>query len=233
MSTRLRLAVTGAQRAIPGHGEEMPTAHTELTEKQGTHPLAADRRILAMMSNVTEEYFERLAAAVERARPSSAALVSVFRVPVADNGLYETTRLMRPTNVVAKSEDHIPLNIKPPPSTDTFDDDVMKAFGLALVRDAATDAVAGLSLPAHIWLPALNRSQDAEPLAGPTCASTMCVAYGAIANPDHHEKDVPNHKLYDETYALTANLSAAWTRFDQPLVPLTYASVLFSESARN
>ena len=109
----------------------------------------------------------------------------------------------------------------------------MKAFGLALVRDAATDAVAGLSLPAHIWLPALNRSQDAEPLAGPTCASTMCVAYGAIANPDHHEKDVPNHKLYDETYALTANLSAAWTRFDQPLVPLAYASVLFSESARN
>ena len=61
----------------------------------------------------------------------------------------------------------------------------------------------------------------------------MCVAYGAIANPDHHEKDVPNHKLYDETYALSANLSAAWTRFDQPLVPLAYASVLFSESARN
>jgi len=44
-------------RAIPGHGEEMPTAHTELTEKQGTHPLAADCRILAMMSNVTEKYF--------------------------------------------------------------------------------------------------------------------------------------------------------------------------------
>lgn len=55
------------------------------------------------------------------------------------------------------------------------------------------------------------------------------MAYGMVANPDHVEKNIPDHELFDLTYknAMKLNPYLNFTR------PLRWAGVLFSEAARN
>lgn len=219
------------------YGEPMPT---ELGAPicQGSNPCipcARDARVLELMSHVTEEYFARLSAAIAKARPSSAAIVSIFRVPAADNGagldggrgLYETSGLLLPDNTVAKTELAIPTHISPPSRADApeFEPTILKSFGYTVARDGADKPSFDAPSPGHIWIPGLDRPSDA------LCSSATMISYGAIANPDHKESDIPDDGLFASTYALAANLSAAWA--EQPsLRPVRYASVLFSESAR-
>jgi hypothetical protein len=111
----------------------------------------------------------------------------------------------------------------------------------------------GLSL--QVWIPAVHRPEVAA------CAAAAVVAHGGIANPDHAEDLLPDAHLFNQTcarrveparplvvlaprggadgrrfllrrYALARRLSAAWAA--RPgLRPVRWASVLFSESARN
>ena len=208
------------------HGEPMPTA---LVSDKGAQPVAVDRRVALLMTLVTEEFFSKLADAITAANPRAASLISIYRVPEIDDGggLYETTALLSPLGAVAKTEDHIAAQVRPPrPGDDPYEPDVLKSFGYSMARDAADKPSLAALSPAHLWLPALTDPARA------LCDAASVVAYGGIANPDHVERDIPDHGLFDSTYALGANLSRAWAARPS-LRPMAHASVLFSESARN
>lgn len=216
-------------------GEDMPV--DVYPKKNHKTPFARDPRVQILMSQVTEEYFRKLAAAIYAAAPDAVALISIYKVPEVDNGfdvpaygLYETTALVAQPNTAAKTEIEIAGRPSIHPGINQFDFDVRCAFGYSMARDAAQGAEAGASpRPAHMWIPFLTGKSPERAV----CASAALVAYGAIANPDHKEVEIPNATLFNSTYALSKALTEEIFADLPNLEPLQYAAVLFPERSRN
>lgn len=237
------------------HGDAMPEelAHPAC-EGQGPakicQPVAKDRRVLELMRIVTQEYFSSLTAAVTRAAgPGGRAvsLVSTFYVPIPDDGwagvwgggIFETTALLRSRGDTVAAKTELQKGSRHPggfdPAVmggDRMDELDLDSFGYVLMRDGATEAADGSMAPPHVWVPHLEgQARQGRPEIA-TCATAALVAHGCIANPDHAERSIPNATLFNATYELGAKLSAAWSEAPS-LRPVRWASVLFSESARN
>jgi hypothetical protein len=262
---------TCAQKFQARYGEPMPTEFEVLEVKKGTYlPVAKDARVLQLMSDVTQAYFDKLSVAISSAAETAkasggsgdaVALISIYRVPKADDGycfpprancttngggLYETTKLLHTEAAVAKTEMSLPiLHSQQVLGGDPFNEDIFMSFGYALARDAASGR------PPHIWIPRINTSTQA------LAASAALVTYGAIANPDHTEKRIPDYSLFNATYKLGAKVDAAFEYISggrngnggrrsggdsgdasgssgvSMVKPIRYAAVLFSEKARN
>jgi hypothetical protein len=228
------------------YGEEMPTElGADTCEGHGPsavcQPVATDRRVHDMMTKVTEEYFANLTSAVARAAASSSSprvvsLVSTFHVPSPFNGwspstplsgTFETTRLLASPTGTTADKMELDMGAKgelPEGAGDPLDKQSLDSFGYVYMRDASQQASDGSLAPPHVWIAKLKRP------AVSVCASAAVVAHGGIANPDHNERQLPDHTLFNETYTLAAKLSAAWS---PTLRPVRWASILFSESARN
>ena len=73
------------QRFREKYGEGMPNA-TIRTSTYGNLPVAVDRRIHELMSNVTEDYFHRLNEAIRSVNPDIISLTSVYQVPKISDG---------------------------------------------------------------------------------------------------------------------------------------------------
>lgn len=168
-----------------------------------------------------------------QATPAAAvALVGTHTTPAPDNGglVYETTALasLGPQDV-GKSEFATGTRTacKSPVlcyGEAVFARDVLAAFGWTAMRDAAQGR------PPHLWIPFLRTSRQAM------CTVFSTRSYGAIANPDHTEEQIPNHALFNQTYELSRKLDFlgdASTPLPADLGPLSYAAVVFSESSRD
>lgn len=235
------------RRFKAAYGDDMPT---ELIDQSGQvcegrglcQPVAKDKRVLDLMRKVTEEYFANLTAAVARAAGPSGrvvSLVSTFLAPTpidgwtasSGGGVFETTRLLdSPSDTIAAKTElrkgsRFSVSAQQVEG-DPFDELELDSFGYVLMRDGATRAADGSMAAPHIWIPGIKRSDVMA------CASAAVVAHGCVANPDHAESGLPNASLFNATYALAAKLSKAWASAPG-LRPAKYASVLFSESARN
>ena len=238
------------QRFLDTFGEPMPNATVDGADFNGL-PVAVDRRIHTLMSNVTVEYFRRLNAALRRVNPDIVSLTSVYQVPKINNGrvgispdsktnavaafrrvnygLYETTALIgrNSPNAVAKTEFTLPARmagLDPAVAANLPPHDILMTFGWSVSRDAA--AAAGAP---HVWNPFLNDSRRA------VCSAAALVAYGCVANLDHSERAIPNVRVFNETYhvfgrQLDEKVFARWPE----LVPVAgWAAILFSERSRN
>lgn len=95
------------------YGEEMPVEllPTTAVKAKAVLPVAKDARVQELMSEVTQQYFDKLSAAIDMVRPDSkggsVALISVYKVPRPDGGnvlhvgggLYETTQVVHPNRL--------------------------------------------------------------------------------------------------------------------------------------
>jgi len=247
------------------YGEDMPTEHAVTSAKGLSLPQSTSRQVLELMSDVTEQYFAELVAAISNATAGSGrvrlhrtastrstaaapagdgsvALLSTHLVPAPDAGgsLYETTTLLNNgPHATAKSEFGTgartqrcsPLGVapviacydRPGSGVDPFPEDVLAAFGWAMMRDGATGH------PAHIWIP-LSSQGGAGATAEQAVATVVATrAYGNVANPDHSEAKIPDHSLFDVAY----NVSAKLDDLPEDLAPIRHTAVLFSESSRD
>jgi hypothetical protein len=235
-----------AASVYPAHADEpMPMALTHAHNPM-THPVAADRRVQLLMSDVTEAYFTRLTSAIESAAVargrSVALLVSVAEVPKADNGfgtahrsgLFETTAMLSGAFTAAKTELHVPAALNwlrgdPVPT------DVAMAFGFAMVRDAAATGSSSTFFcfdghrPAHVWVSKI--ATEAQALH----SSAALLTWGAVADLDIPDDGSTDPAVFASSFALSAALEPTLKRIggSQPLQPLAWATVLFSEQARN
>ena len=172
------------------------------------------------------QHFEEITMIVNSQRPDIVNLVSIYKVPAVDNSgrIYESTKLLNSTEgTVAKTEFEIPVSANSffqhgkPLFHHGFDADVFLSMGWSISRDA------GAGRPPHTWLPHLKNSSQAA------AGTFALMAYGMVANPDHVEKNIPDHQLFDLTYhnAVKLNPYLNATR------PIRWAGLLFSESVRN
>jgi hypothetical protein len=236
-------------------GEPMPTALIDLppTAASLTTPVSADRRVQLLMSDVTEQFFERLTTAIEgeslRHGKPVASIVSVYQVPKLDGGygtahrtgLYETTSMLDGLRTCAKTELHIPAAVHWLPrgeagGGDQLSPDVLMAFGFAQARDAAAVGSSSTGAdqfdghrPPHVWLPKIATEQQATASVG------ALLAWGAVANLDNPDAHIPQPSLFSTSYSISNALAPHLARIGggQPLEPLGYATLLFSEKARN
>lgn len=244
-------------RFFDRYGEEMPNA--TVPGASSNLPVAQDRRIHLLMSNITEEYFVRLNAAIRNVNPDIVSLTSVYQVPKISNGwggiqdtirsseeraagrrvnygLYETTDLVRATretfhrNVAAKTEFTLPARLSGLPSSIALNLPPRDIL-MSLGWAIARDASSyQYSFSSpHVWNPFLNDSRLAE------CSAAALVAYGCIANLDHAEKDIPNTRVFNSTYLqLGAQLDAKVFGAYPNIAPSSnWAAILFSEKSRN
>lgn len=177
------------------------------------------------------EHYDEINEAISSRSKNVISLVSLYQVPCPNDGghIYETTRLMNATaQTAAKTEFTMSDRgscVAEFRSKDAklyghgFEDGPMIAWGWALSRDAA-----GGRSP-HIWAPSLPK----EPIGSATAAPFAMAAYGAVANPDHAEAEIPNFKLFNATYRMATKLDP----YLNASRPLRWAGIFFSEAARN
>ena len=209
--------------------EEMPEDLLQPSSNRQGRPTAADRRVHLLMSRVTQTFFDRISAAVAAIDPTVVVITSIYRVPqitdgydspATGTGLYETSALVRSNNTVAKTEIGIPGRAAPPYDDcgDGFDEDTLMSFGFAVARDAASER------PPHVWIPGLKNSSRAR------CAVGGLLVSGCVANPDHSERTMPDHTLFDAIYDIGRKLQGAFRANGDRY---GWIDMLFPEQARN
>lgn len=174
--------------------------------------------VLRFNTESLQEHWAEVLGNVTAANPQVAHLLSVYKVPCANNGntVFETTRLLQiNSNVVAKTEYTLPD--RGSCQTPDFATDTALPFGWALARDAAS------ARSPHVWMPRIMTADQAR------ASAAAQLTWGAVANPDHTEARIPDFALFNSTYRQAALLDP----YLNNTVPLPYAALLHSEQARD